>query len=67
MNEDSVELSEKLNELLLEHEKLNNYIDKLDNNVSHDQIKIQKLKKRKLVIKDEITNLKSKLVPNIIA
>lgn len=67
MNEDSVELSEKLNELLSEHEKLNNYIDKLDNNVSHDQIKIQKLKKRKLVIKDEITNLKSKLVPNIIA
>tara|TARA_A100001011_G_C14289477_1_gene835450 strand:- start:1068 stop:1271 length:204 start_codon:yes stop_codon:yes gene_type:complete len=67
MNEDSVELSEKLNELLSEHEKLNNYIDKLDNNVSHDQIKIQKLKKRKLVIKDEITNLKSKLLPNIIA
>tara|TARA_E500000178_G_C16488535_1_gene516233 strand:- start:354 stop:557 length:204 start_codon:yes stop_codon:yes gene_type:complete len=67
MNEDSVELSEKLNELLSEHEKLNNYIDKLDNNVSYDQIKIQKLKKRKLVIKDEITNLKSKLVPNIIA
>ena len=67
MNEDSVELSEKLNELLSEHEKLNNYIEKLDNNVSHDQIKIQKLKKRKLIIKDEITNLKSKLLPNIIA
>ena len=67
MNKETNELTEKLNELMSEHEKLNHYIDKLDQNLSNDQIKIQKLKKRKLIIKDEITNIKSKLLPNIIA
>ena len=63
MNKETNELTEKLNELMSEHEKLNHYIDKLDQNLSNDQIKIQKLKKRKLIIKDEITNIKSKLLP----
>ena len=63
MNKETNELTEKLNELMSEHEKLNHYIDKLDKNLSNDQIKIQKLKKRKLIIKDEITNIKSKLLP----
>ena len=62
MNKETNELTEKLNELMSEHEKLNHYIDKLDQNLYHDQIKIQKLKKRKLIIKDEITNIKSKLL-----
>ena len=67
MNKETSELTEKLNELMSEHENLNHHIDKLDQNLSYDQIKIQKLKKRKLVIKDEITNIKSRLLPNLIA
>ena len=63
MNKETNELTEKLNALMSEHEKLNHYIDKLAQNLSNDQIKIQKLKKRKLIIKDEITNIKSKLLP----
>ena len=62
MIKETSELTQKLNELMSEHEKLNHYIDKLDQNLYHDQIKIQKLKKRKLIIKDEITNIKSKLL-----
>ena len=33
----------------------------------YDQLQIQRLKKRKLMLKDEIKKLESQLVPNIIA
>ncbi len=35
--------------------------------VPFDQIKLQRLKKRKLILKDQIIQLESRLLPNIIA
>ena len=60
-------LMKKLKELISEHGDLNDTIERLNKKIPFDQIKIQRLKKRKLLIKDEIANLKSQLLPNIIA
>jgi len=57
----------KLEEFITEHEDLNDAIERLNERVPFDQIKLQRLKKRKLFLKDEITNLKSKILPDIIA
>ena len=57
----------KLQEFITEHEDLDDTIERLNEKVPFDQIKLQRLKKRKLFLKDEITNLKSKILPDIIA
>ena len=57
----------KLKEFITEHEDLDDTIERLNEKVPFDQIKLQRLKKRKLFLKDEITNLKSKILPDIIA
>ena len=57
----------KLKEFITEHEDLNDTIERLNEKIPFDQIKLQRLKKRKLFLKDEITNLKSKILPDIIA
>ena len=57
----------KLEEFITEHEDLNDAIERLNERVPFDQIKLQRLKKRKLFLKDEITSLKSKILPDIIA
>ncbi len=64
---DNGEIKKKLLELISEHEDLNDSIERLNEKVPFDQIKLQRLKKRKLLLKDEISNLKSKLLPDIIA
>ena len=57
----------KLQEFITEHEDLKDAIERLNEKVTFDQIKLQRLKKRKLFLKDEISNLKSKILPDIIA
>ena len=63
----SDKIKKKLESLLEEHSDLDDTITRLNERVPFDQIKLQRLKKRKLLLKDEISNLKSKLLPNIIA
>ena len=48
-----------------EHRKLDELIDSSEEPL--DQIEIQRLKKRKLKLKDEIARLESNLLPDIIA
>lgn len=57
----------RLTELRDEHRKLDTIIAGQATNGTMDQIEIQRLKKRKLQIKDEITRLKSSILPDIIA
>ncbi|MGZ9096752.1 MAG: YdcH family protein [Micavibrio sp.] len=60
-------LREKLTELQREHQDLNDVIDRLVTHQPVDFLQLQRLKKRKLVLKDTIQKIESQLVPDIIA
>ena len=64
---DQKELKQKLIELQEEHRDLDQAITTLTAAGSFNQIRLQRLKKRKLAIKDQIVRLKGALVPDIIA
>jgi hypothetical protein len=53
--------------LKAEHRRLDDEIAALTDSGSADQIEIARLKKRKLMLKDEIQQLADRLVPDIIA
>jgi len=55
----------KILELNQEHQDLHYIIDHLAEEVSPDQIRIRRLKKRRLYVKDQIEHLKSSLIPDI--
>ena len=60
-------IHKKLEDLLSEHRDLDGVIDSMVKNQVFDQLQLQRLKKRKLGLKDEITKLKALIVPDIIA
>ncbi len=60
-------LKERLESLRLEHRDLDDVIRRLTDADRHDRLQLQRLKKRKLLIKDQITTIESLLVPDIIA
>jgi hypothetical protein len=59
-------LLRRLHEMRSEHRDLDTVIARIESQ-SVDQIQLQRLKKRKLKLKDEIAWLESRLVPDIIA
>ena len=65
--DDEEELREKLAELKHEHKDLDDIIEKLANAQPVDFIQLQRLKKRKLMLKDMINKMQSDLLPDIIA
>ncbi len=60
-------LEAKLIELKTEHRDLDDIITHLGKEVPFDQLQMQRLKKRKLQLKDSINHLQAQLVPDIIA
>lgn len=67
MQEEEEELNKMLEELRTEHRDLDIIIDQLGEVVPVDFLRMQRLKKRKLFIKDQISKLESMLLPDIIA
>ena len=65
VNEDKIKKS--LESLIEQHSDLDDAIARLNEMVPFDQIKLQRLKKRKLTLRDEIQSLHSLIVPDIIA
>ena len=61
------EIRNELAHLRQEHRDLDMAIDALHANASPDSLQIQRLKKRKLSLKDRISDLEDKLLPDIIA
>ena len=57
----------KLRQLESEHRDLDDVIERLADDKPFDQLKLQRLKKRKLILKDEMTLLRSRILPDIIA
>ena len=60
-------LLRRVHELRSEHRDLDTVIARLAEQGSLDQIQIQRLKKRKLLLKDEIAWLENRLIPDNIA
>lgn len=60
-------LKHKLDKLKEDHRVLDEDIERLIEKPLYDQLAVQRLKKRKLLIKDEILKLQTKLLPDIIA
>ena len=60
-------LKARLEELRSEHRDLDDVIGRLGDDKPFDQLNLQRLKKRKLALKDEITKLRSRILPDIIA
>ena len=60
-------LRRRLAELETEHRDLDDAIARIAETPVYDQLQVQRLKKRKLRLKDEIARIRALLVPDIIA
>ena len=60
-------LRKKLADLELEHRDLDEVIARLTERAPYDQLQLQRLKKRKLVLKDQMSHVEALLHPDIIA
>jgi hypothetical protein len=67
MPEEEEELQARLEELRTEHRDLDIIIQQLNDTTPVDFLRLQRLKKRKLLLKDAISKIESMLVPDIIA
>ncbi len=66
MNEKQA-LFKQLEELRGQHRELDAVIARLSEEAASNQIERQRLKKRKLMLKDQITMLENEILPDIIA
>ena len=60
-------LNARLEVLRTEHRDLDAALEVLANSGASDQLRLARMKKRKLALKDEIAILESDLIPDIIA
>lgn len=61
------ELQQRIRELRIEHRDLDDAIARLSENHLPDQLRMQRLKKRKLLLKDQLTYLERQLDPDALA
>ena len=64
-DDDNAELLQRLQDLRIEHRDLDDVIMRLALTVDLDQLQLRRLKKRKLYLKDTISKLESKLIPDL--
>ena len=57
----------QLEDLKVRHRKVDEHIQELIRGFNNDQLKIRRLKKQKLQLKDEILRIEASLLPDIIA
>lgn len=67
MDYDQKALQERLSLLVQEHQDLDSAINALINTPPFDQLQVQRLKKKKLQLRDEISRIEDLLIPDIIA
>jgi hypothetical protein len=60
-------LQQRISELQIEHRDLDDAIARLSENPLPDQLRMQRLKKRKLLLKDQLTHLERQLDPDVLA
>jgi hypothetical protein len=65
--EEKAQIRQRLQALEVEHHDLDDVIDRLVGDPAQDRLQLQRLKKRKLILKDQIQRLRTRLIPDIIA
>jgi hypothetical protein len=65
--EEETELRSQLARLRQEHRDLDAAIEALQSSPAYDILQVQRLKKRKLYLRDRITHIEDELTPDIIA
>ncbi len=58
-------IREKIEQLRIEHSDLDDIIARLSDQPSMDQLRMRRLKNRKLLLKDIIAKLESQLIPDM--
>ena len=56
---------EKLRQLRIEHRDLDQVIERLSLDMRVDEVQMRRLKKRKLVLRDQIARLESQAIPDL--
>jgi hypothetical protein len=67
LDEEKQQIRVRLHELEIEHQDLDDIIARLSRDPAQEQLQLRRLKKRKLVLKDQIARLRAQLIPDIIA
>ncbi len=65
MSTDAQQIRTQLIELEIEHRDLDDVILRMSSTADRDDLQLRRLKKRKLLLKDQIIRLKMMLVPDI--
>jgi len=56
---------ERLRQLRIEHRDLDDVITRLSLDYDVDELQLKRIKKRKLILKDQIAKLESQLIPDL--
>ena len=65
--DEKAQIRSRLHDLEVEHHDLDTVIGRLSADPTVDRLQLQRLKKRKLLLKDQIQRLRARLIPDIIA
>ncbi|HUX74035.1 MAG TPA: DUF465 domain-containing protein [Steroidobacteraceae bacterium] len=65
VNTDLFKNIERLRQLRIEHRDLDDIISRLTMDFKVDEVQMKRLKKRKLLLKDQIARLESQLIPDL--
>ena len=65
VNTDLFKNIERLRQLRIEHRDLDDVISRLTMDFKVDELQMKRLKRRKLLLKDQITRLESQLIPDL--
>ena len=66
-DEEKAQIRSRIRELETEHHDLDDVIARISADPVQDQLQLRRMKKRKLFLKDQITRLRDRLIPDIIA
>lgn len=66
-NLDEALIRRRIIELEVEHQDLDSVIDQLSENPIQDELRLRRLKKHRLQLRDDIASLKMQLEPDILA
>ncbi len=65
VNTDLFKNIERLRQLRIEHRDLDDIISRLSMDFKIDELQMKRLKRRKLMLKDQIARLESQLIPDL--
>ena len=66
-NAEHVALQQRIVALQIEHRDLDTAIERLAQDALHDELQLRRLKRRKLLLKDQIARLERQLDPDVLA